>query len=308
MRNEHTLQRALSRSIVKALLYSDIFQYPLTAKEVFSRLETNHVSQEDVDLELENLAAQRLVFRDKNFFSIRSDASQIERREKGNALADKMMPKALRRARLIYHFPFVRAVMFSGSLSKNYADANSDVDFFIITATGRLWIARTLLAIYQKTFLFNSKKYFCINYFIDEDHLTIEEQNVFTSVEMATLIPIYNFPLYLKLLKANTWVKIFLPNFQAASQSKAQPTFSGAKQVLEALFSFTVFDKLDGFLMKRTVDRWRHLHRHKFSPGDFEIAFKAKPYVSKGHAHFYQKKTIETFQQRVDEFFSTHRM
>ena len=105
------------------------------------------------------------------------------------------MHKALRNARLIFHFPFTRAIMISGSLSKNYADEASDVDYFIIVKPGRLWIARTLLIIYKRIFLMNSKKYFCVNYFIDEDHLEIEEKNLFTAVELTTLIPIHGFTL-----------------------------------------------------------------------------------------------------------------
>lgn len=298
----------LSRSIVKALLYSDIFQYPLTSKEIFGRLESNHVSQPDVDRALENLASQQLVFRFDDFFSVRNDGSLLERRKKGNALAENMMPKALRRARLIYRFPFVRAVMFSGSLSKNYADEKSDADFFIVTTPGRLWLTRVILFSFRKIFLFSSNKFFCTNYFIDEDHLTIEEQNQFTAVEMATLVPVFGFSVYKKLIEHNEWIYRYLPNFKPATESKGATTSFTPKQLMEAVLSILPVKRLESLLMKISVARWKHRNRHKISPADFPIAFKATPHVSKSHPFFYQKKVLDSYEKKIDTFFSQHRL
>ena len=96
-------------------------------------------------------------------------------------------------------------------------DEKSDLDFFIITAPKRLWIARTLLVMYKRFFLFNSHKYFCVNYFVDEDHLEIEEKNLFTATELATVIPLYGQVHYTNLLKANPWLKRFFPNYTPRS-------------------------------------------------------------------------------------------
>ena len=61
-----------------------------------------------------------------------------------------MLGRAKWGASIIAAFPFVRAVGISGSLSKQYADENSDIDYFIITAANRLWIAKNLPAYFQK--------------------------------------------------------------------------------------------------------------------------------------------------------------
>src|SRR5690606_3777846 len=104
---------------------------------------------------------------------------------RGNLMANKFSDIARKKAKLISQFPFVRGVMASGSLSKGYADEKSDIDFFIITIPNRLWIARTLLVLYKRIFLLNSHKFFCVNYFVDEKHLGIEEKNLFTATELA---------------------------------------------------------------------------------------------------------------------------
>ncbi len=121
------------------------------------------------------------------------------------------------RPKLISRFPFVRAVLASGSLSKGYMDEKSDIDFFIITAPHRLWIARTLLVLYKRLFLGGSHKHFCVNYFVDEDHLEIEEKNLFTATELATVLPLYGAEQYKSLIKTNGWVRDFFPNYIARS-------------------------------------------------------------------------------------------
>ena len=73
------------------------------------------------------------------------------------------MPKAIKRAKFISKFPYIENVSISGALSKNYYNNDGDIDFFLITQPNRLWIARTLLIIYKKMFLLNSRKYFCVN-------------------------------------------------------------------------------------------------------------------------------------------------
>jgi hypothetical protein len=76
-------------------------------------------------------------------------------------------------------------------LSKNFADERADIDYFVVTKANRLWIARTLMHLFKKlTFLVGKQHYFCMNYFVDEEALTIQEKNLFTAVEVATLIPV----------------------------------------------------------------------------------------------------------------------
>ena len=78
--------------------------------------------------------------------------------------------------KFISKFPYVRAILLSGSISKGYMDKDSDVDYFIITQPNRLWVTRLLLMLFKKIFLFNSRKVFCINYFVDSEKLEIEEK------------------------------------------------------------------------------------------------------------------------------------
>ena len=241
--------------------------------------------------------------RHDNLYGVQPDSSNAIRRIKGNLLAERLMPLARAKSALISRFPFVRAVMASGSLSKGYMDEKSDLDFFIVTAPGRLWIARTLLVTYKRVFLFNSHKHFFVNYFVDEVHPLIEEQNLFTATELATVIPLQGGSHYLHLLSKNTWLTDFFPNFTPLPTDLAGK--GGPKlfqRYVEWLIDLFPPDKLEHYFRKMTLGRWTKLYRKDYSENDFQVAFKSKEYASKNHPRNYQKKVMELYQSKIDSF------
>lgn len=293
----------MSRAIIKAILYSDIFHYPLTAEEIFERLEVPCADVETVRSELGQLVEARIVFLFDSFYSLRNDRSIAIRRAAGNKMAKDIMPRAIRRSRLIFSFPFVRAVMISGSLSKNFLDKNGDIDFFIVTTPGKVWLTRGLLALFQRIFLFNSHKYFCVNYYIDHNHLELEERNIFTATEVATLKPVCGFDLYEKLVDSNRWVAEYYPQFRPASRT-SEKAFPWLPKSFMELALKPIASRLDPFIMRRLTQRAQRLHGHKFAKEDFDVAFKAAPHVSKNHIGNYQRKITDRYNQRVKAFFS----
>src|SRR5688572_17576678 len=136
-----SLPDVMEKHILSTLLYYDIFNYPLKADEVYRFLGTNHTSEDGVRNALGKLVNQNRVFQFGDLFSVQNQESLAHRRLDGNAEAKKFIPIATQKAKHIARFPFVRAVMSSGSLSKGYMDEKSDLDFFIVTKPGRLWIA-----------------------------------------------------------------------------------------------------------------------------------------------------------------------
>jgi hypothetical protein len=194
--------------------------------------------------------------------------------------------------------------MASGSLSKGYMDENSDLDFFVVTAPNRLWIARTLLVMYKRIFLFNSHKHFCVNYFVDTKHLEIEEKNLFTATELATLIPLYNDECYAALHASNRWLQDFFPNFRTRSVHGPEKMRSGfLKKPFEFLLNPFV-RVLDKFFLRMTLRRWKTLYGNRYEKKDFDIAFKTQRHVSKNHPKHYQKKILELYNLKLVQYKS----
>lgn len=288
---------------MRTLLYFDLFRYPLKTDEIFRFLRTNGILPADLVEPLNHLVREGYAFHHNGFYSTRAEAELVTRRNAGNLNAQRMAGLANRRGKLIGSFPFVRGVMASGSFSKGYMDKDSDLDFFIITAPGRLWIARMFIAIYKRVVFFNSHKYFCCNYFIASDHLEIEEKNLFTATELATLIPLCGPSCYQQLMCENPWVKEFFPNFQPADARHVPEAGTALfKSLLEWLLGGSLGDRLSRQCRKLTLRRWTRLYARQYPAIDFSIAFKSTASVSKNHPNHFQRRVLERYDESLREF------
>ncbi len=286
----------LSKSVrlaIRQLVYYNIFNYPLNRQELF--LEEQPLN------EIFALVREGVLHQQKDLFSISSNKRNFQNRIEGNQLCTAQTPKANKRAMLIYQFPFVRGVYISGSMSKGFMTPGGDVDYFIITKPGKLWLTRTILIFFKKVFLGNSRKFFCLNYFVDTDHLEIEEKNIFTATELVTLIPVCVDQTDANFKKANNWVFDYYPN---ANFKKAalQPTKSGfLKRFLEFVLNNKIADKLDEFFMTITLKVWERKFEN-YQPDDFSLALKTRKYVSKHHPQNFQKKVLTQYQADIQKF------
>lgn len=296
------LQLSLAEAgVLKSLLYFDIFQYPLTLTELCQLHPLRGMQLSVVEAALQQLCALGLVHAQDAYYQLPATPSYVERRQRGNALAGERMQRALQRSRLVAAFPFVRAVMVSGSLSKNYMEPSSDIDFFVVTAPGRLWIARTLLIAFKKAFLFNSHKDFCLNYFIDTDHLEIEDKNIFTATEVAYLLPMHDEGLYRQFRSANAWADAYYPNYGLRELAQCRTTSKSALGRLgEWLLKGRLGEWLDARCMGMTMRRWQQKFPH-MAAAQFEVAMRSRKYVSKHHPSAFQDRVMTKLEAKQHE-------
>ncbi|MEM0997439.1 MAG: nucleotidyltransferase domain-containing protein [Bacteroidota bacterium] len=298
----------LEKAFVQTLLYFDIFQYPLRKDELLRTCRRNIDDPPAAAEILDQLVGTGLIIREEGFHYIGAGAGYVERRKQGNARADFRMKKARKVSRFIAKFPYVRGVMLSGSISKNYMEPDSDIDYFIVTQPGRLWVARTLLVLYKKVFLLNSHRNFCVNYFVDTDHLMIEDKNLFTATEMIYLLPTCNAELYHRLRGQNKWADEFYPNFGFRETEACHPEQSSLLgRGLEKILGGRLGERIDTWCMQRTFSRWQHKFAH-FDPERFEITLRTRKYVSKHHPANYQQYVTNSLRKKAAEFERTHRV
>ena len=257
VKREDKLSANAEDSILKMLAYFSIFQYPLSKNEIkgFLRPGVDINSFENV---LEQLVAEGSVFKLDEFYSLRNDISWIQRRHKGNLLAEKLLPEAMKIGRFLFKFPYVRGIGISGSLSKMYADEKADIDFFIITKSDRLWIARTFMHLYKKlTFLTGRQHFYCMNYYLDEKALKLQDQNIYTAVETITLLPVCGDGLQ-DFFEANHWVSEWFTEYHGKlNVPNNLPGKTWGKRIVEWMFNNKAGNRLDDYLMKLTTRRWK---------------------------------------------------
>jgi predicted nucleotidyltransferase len=295
------------QNILKTLGYFDLFQYPLTKDEI-CLFHPVHVLHPAIDSALEILIDSKSVFKLDEFYSLQSDLLLAQRRRKGNMLAIEQMKKAGRVAKFLSQFPYVKGVAVSGSLSKNFADEKTDIDFFIITEANRLWIARTLMHLYKKlTFLTGRQHWFCMNYYVDEAAPEITEKNIFTAMETITLLPMQGKRSIDHFIAGNTWVKEFFPvkKISTTGTPEIEPGFF--RRQIEKIFDSSWGDRFDAWLMNVTGKRWqKKMEQRRLNRSGHNMSMVVGPHVSKPDPKNFQDKVVESYQGKVQQLLQVN--
>jgi hypothetical protein len=292
----------VAMAAVRTLLYFDIFHHPLKGEEIHQYLHNTRSQLPQTIESLNSLMQEGIITRKGDYFLVGNDLTIVERRKKGEEESAKAMKTAQKYSKIIAAFPFVRAVFISGSLSKGFMNKDSDIDYFIITEPGRLWLTRTLLALFKKTFLLNSRKNFCINYFVTKDNLEIPDRNIFTATELVSVLPAFSYNEYKNFLENNTWRSYFLPNSSRKNAEHCINPPSRFFQILfEKFFSGRMGEWLDTFCFKLTLKFWERKFSH-FDKNDFDHRLRSRKNVSKHHPLGYQFKVLKEYEERIKLF------
>jgi hypothetical protein len=294
----------VKQDILATLSYFDIFDYPLTQTELAQFLKSAY-SQEEFMEDLNQLTAENWIYKFDEFYLLQENYSLVQRRRRGNMQAKAMLKTAEKIAGFLSGFPFVKGVAVSGSLSKNFADENSDIDFFIITEKNKLWLARTFMHCFKKCAIILKKQdWFCMNYYVDEEMMQIKEKNIYTATEIATLLPFRGIHVFDEFFKKNVWSKNFLPNHSLRISYVEEAKNSFLKKAIEFAFSNPLGNLLDHLLMKISVYRWNRKTRlGKVNKRGIVMSMDASRHYAKPNPSAFQKKFMESYEKKIFNLF-----
>jgi predicted nucleotidyltransferase len=297
----------INKDILATLAYFDLFNYPLTRAEVYLFLK-NKYETDEFDEALICLLNNGIIHLFDRFYTLQDDHYLVVRRNEGNQKAAELIKTAEKVGRLLIKFPFVRGIGISGSLSKNFADDDSDIDLFIITAKNRLWIARTLMHCFKKlTFLANKEHYFCMNYYVDEQQQEIVEKSIYTAIEIATLIPLQGDTVFQSFYTENSWTRLYLPN-KTMRVASAQPVKNPlVKAIFEMALNNNVGDAIDNLLMKITASRWlKKTQLKKRNIKGLILGMAAGKHFAKPDPANFQNKLINSYEHKVAQLLRAY--
>jgi hypothetical protein len=300
---------SIKKDILATLTYFNMFDYPLRKSEIFIFL--GHCDDfHEFELALNNLINESAIFKIGDFYSLYNNYALAARRYKGNGKATLMLKKAEQAANIISAFPFVKGVAVSGSLSKYFADDNTDIDFFIITSANRLWIARTFLHIFKKiTYLFNMQDLFCMNYFVDEAELCILEKNIYTATEIATILPLRGPKIFDIFFKVNNWTRTYFPNKYMYIPPAYKIRSTWFKYIAEKTFDNRFGNSLDNFLMNLTAKSWNTKTRtNKKNSKGMLMSMHTGKHFSKPNPDIFQKRLLQRYENHLAEIFKRYEL
>lgn len=293
----------VQRAVYQTLSYFDIFSYPLKKSEIV-KFCASKISFDELDLALCQLVENSKIRQCGEYYILYNTPNNIieKRSENITRLHNKLFLIKFF-ARLVSSFPFVKAVFVSGSVSKGVFKADSDVDYFIITQPNRLWLCRTILILFKKIFLLNSKKYFCVNYFISSDNLKIPDENLFVATEIKTLIPVCATELVELFKEQNQWTNNYFPNFLNSPETlfhkEIKPPW--LSRLIEKICAGSLGERVDNFCFYKTLNRWHKKFPH-FKLAEFDLNMRSYKNVSKHHPLGHQWKVSEELASRMKNF------
>lgn len=297
---------AFQEDILRTLLYFDIFRHPLTAGEVYRFLPSNSTTPKEVSDACLRPPLAAIIQSGNGYYSLLPNAEHellLRERVEKEQRARRYLSIAQVMARIIRRFPFVRGICVSGELSKGVASIDGDIDYLLITANDRLWIARTLLILFKKTFLLNSKKYFCLNHFVAERSVASRNRSLYAALEIATLIPLTDYDRYDSYQSANAWIRDYLPNARQ-NPGDSVVKINGAnllQRTLEFPFRGKLGDKLDEALRGYWKKIWRKRYP-QYTEEERESLFQCERDVSTSYAGDFLPKIMSQYRFRLEKF------
>lgn len=210
-------------AILKTLIYSDIFNFPLRKDEIWRYLiAESKVSYVAFEKALRMLTDDKIS--EKNsYFCLKGRDKIITNRQKNLAEVEKKMMIAKKAARYLSYIPTILFIGISGGLAMGDVEKSDDIDFFIITKKNTLFKTRffilfilELMGIRRSRNARNSADKICVNFLMDETQLRFpnEKHDVYTAHEIAQINPLFDRDnIFSKLVKTNRWTSSFLPNF-----------------------------------------------------------------------------------------------
>ena len=282
----------LLHSVFQTLAYADVFDYPLTAPEVYRYLTSTKATFEEV---IRALSDQRLFAQVEGYFTLPGREKIVEMRKRRADLAARLWPKAARYGQMIASLPFVRMVAVTGSLAMNNADEDTDVDYMIVTTPDRLWTCRALSLLVARLAKLERIR-LCPNYLVTTNVLELEERSLYVAHELAQMVLLSGMETYSELRRLNAWTHEYLPN--AFEEPELPPGVTQAKgqsliqRALEIVLSLPFGNWLERWEMNRKI---RRLTREQSS--SFESYFSAD--VCKGHIDRHGENVVTAFAVRL---------
>ncbi|MBT3349326.1 nucleotidyltransferase domain-containing protein [bacterium] len=129
-------------------------------------------------------------------------------------------------SKILGKLPGVRAIFLSGSVAANTGNENSDIDFFVVTKSGKIWTARFFIFLILKISGELAKPHrharkICPNHFIAEHALEIAEKDAYAANLFSKNRPLHDpQKIFENFVAANSWVEKFGEKFEISGAEK----------------------------------------------------------------------------------------
>lgn len=221
------MKKDAHEAILDVLTYFAVFGYAPTTLQIV-RYMSSKTSKKALEVALnemvlnEQIQVDQIEYTRERIWFLPAAKAHMRKRSENYIETVKKLKKTALFFRCLSHMPYVDFVGITGSCAMHNAEKKDDVDVFIISAPGGIWVARFLgialakvLTVHRKKGMKNPTNKVCLNLFFDGGHLAVPEhkRNLYTAHEVAQIVPvIVRGGVYRRFLKANKWISLYFPN------------------------------------------------------------------------------------------------
>lgn len=252
-------------SIIKTIVYFDIFDFPLMAEEIMEYLYgySKPIHIKEIKGTLELLIKEGKIEKIREYFVLNNRGNIIETRKSRKFISEKFWSRTRLYGRYMKMIPFVKMIAVCNNLAYNNASPESDIDLLIVIKSGRMWTARLLITIILH--FFGVRRHgnlaagrFCLSFFITEKKLSMEELAIdphdpYLAYWTKLIAPIYGQKTYNNFVKSNEkWLsKKYGINFtESSSRHIYLEKESKFKKLSEWILNGKIGNILEEFLKK----------------------------------------------------------
>ena len=254
-----TKKQETASAIIRTIIYSDIFDYPLTLEEIVKFLVgesevgmgvvLNSLTKIIADPSAGSGQVSKQIYTDGEFYFLKGRKEIIELRKRRMGWSEKKWKIARGTAKKLRVIPMIKMVGITGALAMKNCKETDDIDLMVITVADRLWLTRLILYVLAPILGIRRRKpkerevedKICFNLFLEESSLQIQPENLFFAHEICQVKPIFwKDNIYEKFLWENQWVSNFLPNAKNSLKFKVQSSKLGKKHPISQSASWRI--------------------------------------------------------------------
>jgi len=261
----------LEQAILKTLIYSDLFDFPLRQTEIHKYLVSYKATITNLEEGLKKLIRSHQVGEKDGYYYLAGREQSVPLRQNRADISRKKIEFAKKKLRILKWIPWLCFVGITGTVAVENANEEDDIDLLLIFQSNRMYLGRlleyvllTLIRHRRRAGQVKVRDLFCPNLYLSEAALGMKRQDLFTAHELVQIFPIWERKdTYARLLNANQWIKDYFPNYSLPVQKRIAP----AKP---AFFLLTVLEHLVARLQwvymlpkrKREIVTWDQLFFH----------------------------------------------
>lgn len=263
-------RRVLSESSLRArvwlvLAYSAVFEFPLSAEEVFRRLwrfaGESLPTLAQINTSLQELFSLGVIARKGDWWNLSSQSQASANRQQWTKNSQIKLQQATPIISFLTKLPWVVGVAITGSVAVNSAKPNDDIDFMVVTEPNRLWLTRLLTLIVamkhgkRRSFAKEEPNSWCFNLWLSTNSLAVPpgRRSLYTAYEVCQVRWVFNRDKVIEgFLTQNSWVREIIPNFYCWCEQHAH---AQKKSTILFELGLNIFVGVFGSILT-TVDWW----------------------------------------------------